>query len=142
MSKPFIRVDAGGAETLEDDRELKLIEKRKLAEMKRRLGVPGTQKVSKEERMPREVVEAMLFDRGTEVLDAAYSYFPEQTSRVVDELAAMIRGGRLVDKISGGELYAVFRQLGLRFNLKTSIKVQDRGRLVDLSEKLMTREEG
>lgn len=142
MSKPFIAEGPGGAENLEEDNELKLIERRKLAEMRKRITSSPTQKNPKEEKTPRQVVEEKLYDRGTEVLDAAYSFFPEQTAKIVDQLAEMVRGGKVPDKISGGELYAVFREMGLRFNLKTSIRVQDRGRLVDLSEKLMRKEEG
>jgi DNA-binding TFAR19-related protein (PDSD5 family) len=144
LSKPFIGEESGGAENLEEDSELKLIEQRKLAEMKRRISATtaATQKAPKEEKTPRQVVEEMLYDRGAEVLDAAYAYFPEQTPKIVEELAEMIKGGKLAEKISGGELYKVLREIGLRFNLKTSIKVQDRGKLVDLSEKLKRKEEG
>ena len=142
MSKPFIDGEEGGAENLEEDNELRLIERRKLAEMRRRITATPTQKAPGEEKTARQLVEEKLYDRGAEVLEAAYAYFPEQTPRIVEELAAMVREGRLAGKISGGELYSVFRQIGLRFNLKTSIKVQDRGRLVDLSEKLMRKEEG
>jgi DNA-binding TFAR19-related protein (PDSD5 family) len=127
---------------LEEDQELKLIEKRKLAEMKKKMITSAAEKPPKETKTARQVVEEMLYDRGIEVLDAAYTFYPEQTAKVVDELANMVKDGKLVDKISGGELYSVLRQLGLRFNLKTSIRVQDRGRLVDLSEKLMRKEEG
>jgi DNA-binding TFAR19-related protein (PDSD5 family) len=136
---------SGEAENLDEDNELKLIEQRKLAEMRKRIALTSAQKPPnppKEEKTSRQLVEERLYDRGTEVLDAAYSYFPAQTPKIVDELAAMVRDGKLVDKISGGELYAVFRQVGLRFNLKTSFKVQDRGRLVELSEKLRRKEDG
>ena len=128
---------------MEEDNELKLIEKRKLAEMKKRITATAAPKATpKEEKTSRQIVEEMLYDRGTEVLDAAYLYFPDQTPKIIDELATMVKEGKLVDKVSGGELYSLFRQIGLRFNLKTSIRVQDRGRLVDLSEKLMREEEG
>ncbi len=126
---------------MEEDQEIKLIEQRKLAEMKRRMTVSPQQKPEKEEKPAREVLAAMLYDRGDEVLDAAYSFYPKQTERVVEELAAMIRGRRLTEKISGGELYTVFRQLGLRFRLKTTFKVQERGKLIDLSEKLKRKED-
>jgi DNA-binding TFAR19-related protein (PDSD5 family) len=127
---------------LEEDNELKLLEQRKLNEMKKRITISTAQKAPKEEKTPRQMVEERLYDRGTEVLDAAYSIYPEQTAKIVDELSGMAKAGKLPDKISGGELFAVFREIGLRFNLKTSIKVQDRGRLVDLSEKLRRKEEG
>jgi hypothetical protein len=123
---------------MEEDADLKLLERRKMEEMRRRLKAVAPPK----EKSDREVVEGMLYDRGDEVLDAAYSFYPEETQRIVKELAEMIRGGRLAGKVAGGELLSVFRQLGLRFSLKTSIKVQDRGKLVDLSEKLSRKEEG
>lgn len=144
IRKRFIESENSTLLTLEEDAELKLIEQRKLAAMKRKiLTAPSqkTEKVEKAEKTSRQTVEQMLYDRGDEVLDAAYSFFPEQTEKIVGELAGMIRSGRLTERISGGELYSVFRQLGLRFNLKTSIKVQVNGKLVDLSEKFKLKED-
>jgi DNA-binding TFAR19-related protein (PDSD5 family) len=128
------------------DPELELIERRKLAAMRRRLEASGPRTeagVAKKpaEKTDRQVFEALLYDRGTEVLEAAYSYFPRETPLIVSELAREVRAGNLNRMISGGELYALFRQVGLRFQLKTSIKVQDRGKLVDLSEKLKLKED-
>jgi DNA-binding TFAR19-related protein (PDSD5 family) len=119
---------------MEEDRELKLIEQRKLEEMRRRL--KNAKPPPRLQKTDREVVEEMLYDRGDEVLEAAYSYYPKETERLVRELATMVRSGTFVEKLSGGEFYSILRQLGLRFNLKTSIKVEDKGKLVDLSEKL------
>ncbi len=126
--------EAGAQEVMEEDTDLKLIEQRKLEAMKKRIRVMAP--TPKVEKTDRQVVEGMLYDRGDEVLDAAYSFYPQETERVVKELAGMIRGGRLTEKVAGGELYSIFRQLGLRFRLKTSIRVMDQGKLVDLSEKL------
>ncbi|HUH82753.1 MAG TPA: hypothetical protein VLX33_02610 [Nitrososphaerales archaeon] len=119
---------------MEEDSDLKLLEQRKLEEMRRRLkaSVPS----AKVEKTDRQVVEGMLYDRGDEVLDAAYSFYPEETGKLVKELAGMIKDGRLTEKVAGGELLSIFRELGLRFRLKTSIRVMDQGKLVDLSEKL------
>jgi len=119
---------------MEDDVDLKLLEQRKLEAMRRRLKAAAPP--AKQEKTERQVVEEMLYDRGDEVLDAAYSFYPNETARLVKELATMIRDGRLAEKVAGGELLSIFRQLGLRFRLKTSIKVMDQGKLVDLSEKL------
>lgn len=124
---------------MEEDTELRLLERRKLEAMRKR--IKTTPQPAKEKRSDRQVVQEMLFDRGDEVLDAAYSFYPVQTERMVKELAGMVREGRLKDRVSGGELYSIFRQLGLRFRLKTSIRVQDRGKLVDLSEKLSRKDE-
>ncbi len=129
-----------GPKVLEEDAEIRLLERRKLEAMKKRF--KATSAPAKVDKSDRQVVEGILYDRGDEVLDAAYSFYPRQTQEMVKELAGMIRGGRLTDRVSGGELYSIFRQLGLRFRLKTSIKVQDRGKLVDLSEKLSRKEDG
>ena len=123
---------------MEDDAEIKLLERRKLEALRRRL--KATAAPAKKDKTDRELVEEMLYDRGDEVLEAAYGFYPEQTEAMVKELAGMIRDGRLSERVTGGELYSIFRQLGLRFRLKTSIKVQDRGKLVDLSEKLSRKE--
>jgi acetylornithine deacetylase/succinyl-diaminopimelate desuccinylase-like protein len=124
----------GAPRKMEEDTDLRLLEQRKLEELRRRL--KASAQAPKAEKTDREVVEGALYDRGDEVLEAAYSFYPKETERLVKELAGIIRDGRLTERIAGGELLSIFRQLGLRFNLKTSIKVMDQGKLVDLSEKL------
>jgi DNA-binding TFAR19-related protein (PDSD5 family) len=124
---------------MEEDADLKMLEQRKLESIRRRLKAAEPQ--PRAQKSDREVVLGMLYDRGDEVLNTAYSFYPKQTERLVKELAGMIREGRLAEKVTGGELYSIFRQLGLRFRLNTTIKVQDRGKLVDLSEKLGRKEE-
>ncbi len=134
---------------LEEDAELNLINARKLAELKKRaqrasaastLAAAAAQKPAK---TSREVVLDALYDRGDEVLQTAYQAYPRQTEIIVDQLARLLiqNGGR--ERISGGELYELFRNLGIRFSLKTTIKVQDKGRFVDLKDKLkMDMQEG
>ncbi len=119
---------------MEEDADLKLLEQRKLEAMKKRIRAAAPQ--PKAEKTDRQVVEEMLYDRGDEVLEAAYSFYPKETEELVKEIAGIIRNGRLKEKVAGGELLSIFRQLGLRFRLNTSIRVMDQGKLVDLSEKL------
>jgi DNA-binding TFAR19-related protein (PDSD5 family) len=126
--------ETSGQKAMEEDADLKLLEQRKLEAMRRRL--KSASPPSQQEKTDRQVVEGMLYDRGDEVLDAAYSFYPKETERLVKEIATMIRDGRLTEKVAGGELLSIFRQLGLRFRLRTSIRVMDQGKLVDLSEKL------
>lgn len=125
---------------LEEDRDLRLINAKKLAEMKRRAGqaAPPSQPKAKEkvEKSSREVVAAILYDRGDEVLETAYAAYPREMEMIVDQIAKFVKDGKLTDGISGGELYSILRELGMRFSLNTSIRVQDRGRLVDLKDKL------
>lgn len=139
VSNRFMATGMGASENMEEDTDLKLLEQRKMEELRRRL--KASAQATKAEKTDREVVEGMLYDRGDEVLEAAFSFYPKETERLVKELAGMIRDGRVTEKVAGGELLSIFRQLGLRFSLKTSIRVMDQGKLVDLSEKLGRKDE-
>jgi len=126
---------------MEEDAELKLITQRKLAQMKR-MAATTSAKPQKAEKTDRQVVAEMLVDRGDEVLEAAYSYYPNETDHIVKELSRLIREGKFNERISGGELYSLFRNLGLRFKLNTSMKVEEKGRLIDIGEKFRLKREG
>ena len=126
---------------MEEDTELKLITQRKLAQMKR-MAATTSAKPQKAEKTDRQVVAKMLVDRGDEVLEVAYSYYPNETDRIVRELSRLIREGKFNEKISGGDLYSLFRNLGLRFKLNTSMKVEEKGRLIDIGEKFRLKREG
>ncbi|HYC26625.1 MAG TPA: DNA-binding protein [Nitrososphaerales archaeon] len=124
---------------MEEDADIKLLERRKMEELRRKIKAAAPP--PKAEKTDREVLQGVLFDRGDEVLDAALSQFPRETGRLVRELAQMVKSGRVTEPIGGGELLSIFRQLGLRVRMNTSIRVQDRGKLVDLSEKLSRKDE-
>ncbi len=126
---------------MEEDAELNLITQRKLARMKR-MAATTSAKPQKAEKTDRQVVAKMLVDRGDEVLEAAYSYYPNETDHIVRELSRLIREGKFNERISGGELYSLFRNLGLRFKLNTSMKVEEKGRLIDIGEKFRLKREG
>jgi hypothetical protein len=127
---------------LEEDSELSRINARKMAELKKRIEIATAPKpVKPQEKSSREIVNSKLYDRGDEVLDAAYSYYPKETPVVVDHLANYLRQNPGTEKISGGELLSIFRTIGLRFSLKTSIKVQERGKFVDLADKFKIKRE-
>ncbi len=124
---------------MEEDADLKLLEQRKMEAMRRRIRAATPSE--KREKSDKEVLQTMLYDRGDEVLDAAYQFYPKETEGVVSELAGMVRDGRLREKISGGELLSIFRQVGLRFRLQTSMKVEDKGKFVDISERFRKRDD-
>jgi DNA-binding TFAR19-related protein (PDSD5 family) len=139
----FIQAEGAPSGTvMEEDAELKLITQRKLAEMRKRAQAVKPQKKGKAEKTDQEVVLGALFDRGDEVLETAYAAYPADTKAVVKEIASLVRSGRLTEKISGGELYSLLRSLGMRFSLSTTMKVEEKGRLVDISEKLRVKKEG
>ena len=135
---------------LDEDAELNFINARKLAELKRRAQVASAASALSKNAAPpkpakssKDVLLAALYDRGDEVLQTAYQAYPRQTEVVVEQLARLLIQNGARERISGGELYQLFRNLGLRFSLKTTIKVQDKGKFVDLKDKLkMDMEEG
>jgi DNA-binding TFAR19-related protein (PDSD5 family) len=131
---------------LDEDAELRLINARKLAELKRRASMSTTvspPSPPKPAKSDKDVLLEVLYDRGDEVLLTAYQAYPRQTEIVVAQLARLLKQNGMRERISGGELFQLFRNLGLRFSLKTTIKVQDKGRFVDLKDKLkMDMEEG
>jgi DNA-binding TFAR19-related protein (PDSD5 family) len=131
---------------LDEDAELNLINARKLAELKRRASIASAvtpPPAPKQVKSDKDVVLEVLYDRGDEVLQTAYQAYPRQTQIVVAQLARLLKQNGMRERISGGELYQLFRNLGLRFSLKTTIKVQDKGKFVDLKDKLkMDMQEG
>jgi len=128
---------------LDEDSELRMINARKLAELRRRAEQAASASTPKPEKTNREIVLEALYDRGDEVLEIAYQTFPRETGIIVDQMAKLMKQTGRRERISGGELYSLFRSIGLRFKLDTTIKVQESGRLVDLKDKLkMKAEEG
>ena len=133
---------------MEDDKELRLITAKKMAALRRRVETAAAAaEVAKApkpaEKTNREVLTEFLFDRGDEVLETAYNYYPSQTSILVDQLADYLKSHPDTEKIRGGELYAIFRKVGIRFPLNTTIKVQERGKFIDLKDKFkIKRDEG
>ncbi|MDQ4057246.1 MAG: double-stranded DNA-binding protein, partial [Thermoproteota archaeon] len=53
----------------------------------------------------------------------------------------LIKAGEISQRISGGELLALFRSIGLKIRVNTSIKIEDHGKLVSLSDKLKQQNE-
>ena len=84
----------------------------------------------------REIISGYLYDRGEEVLNLAESQFPLQTKSIVSGLVELIKVGELKQNISGGELLALFRSVGINVRINTSIKIEDHGKLVSFSDKL------
>ncbi len=100
---------------------------------KAKKSAPTQEKPSK---TPREIVHSYLYDRGDEVLNAAYAQFPVQTEAIVVKISELILGGEIQSRISGGELLSLFRSVGLRVRIDTSIKVEKDGKLISFSDRL------
>jgi DNA-binding TFAR19-related protein (PDSD5 family) len=122
--------------TSSEDSELRLIMNRKLREL-----MAKASKEAKQEKTPRDILLSHLVDRGEEVLAAAEAQYPNETKAIVIKLAELYSSGRMEGDISGGELLYLFRRLGLDVRIETSIKVEEHGKLVDLSDKFKIRKE-
>jgi len=89
---------------------------------------------------PRKVLSSILTGRGPEVLETARRYYPAEIAELESRLAQSIVAGGLAGPISGEELYAFLRRLGLVFSLDIKIRVREGGKLKSLEEKLRGKE--
>lgn len=119
---------------MSDDAELDRLMAKRRAELERRA------RMSKEREAPppdpRKVLVSRLGYRGLEVLENAERQFPRQAAAVVQQLAGLISSGELREQLDGGKLLYVFRLVGLNVRVQTSIRVEQDGKMVSLSEKI------
>ncbi len=125
----------------EEDKELELLKAKRLLEMQKNISKQQKleEKATKQEPnilSPREIVIKQLGYRGLEVLENAESQFPEETKLVVDKLAELIQSGEVTETIDGGKLLTLFRSVGIRVRVQTTINVEQDGKLVSWSDKL------
>jgi DNA-binding TFAR19-related protein (PDSD5 family) len=123
---------------MSEDRDIEIIKARKLRELKEKAAaLEKRSKVAQPARKSaREIVSSYLYDRGDEVLNLAYAQYPAQTEAIVTRIAELMTAGEITSRISGGELLALFRSVGLNVRVNTTIKVEDKGKLISFSEKL------
>jgi len=123
----------------EEDKELELLKKRRLAEMEKNLAYKKVQqqKDSKPvQENPRDLLLKKLGYRGLEVLQNAESQYPTETKIVVEKLGELLASGEIDEEIDGGKLLALFRSVGINVRLQTKINVEKDGKFVSISEKL------
>ncbi|HZE78434.1 MAG TPA: DNA-binding protein [Nitrososphaeraceae archaeon] len=124
----------------QDDPDIEIIKARKLKELREQAAaLEKAKKVEKQQQQPktsRDIITSYLYDRGEEVLNLAESQFPNQTRTIVDRIAEFIKAGEINQRISGGELLALFRSIGINIRINTSIKIEDHGKMVSFSDKL------
>ncbi|MFQ5920727.1 MAG: DNA-binding protein [Nitrososphaerales archaeon] len=128
-----------------DDPEVEIIKAKKLREMKKKMMMEEKKKAMEEEkgRRPktdREVLFDHLVERGDEVLSAAERQYPKEMAMIVTKFAQLIRNGEVLGMISGGDLLALLRAIGLRVRMDTRIRVEEHGKLISLSERLKSDE--
>ena len=129
-----------------DDPEIDIINARKLRELREKAAALERAKANQQQaqsssstsrpKSSREVLSPYLYDRADEVLDLAYGQYPVQTEAIVTRIARLISDGEITNRISGGELLMLFRSVGLKVRVNTTIKVEDNGKFVSFSDKL------
>lgn len=122
---------------MSDDSDIEIIKARKMMELRKKA---AAQEKAKAVKTPKETVLSFLYDRGDEVLKAAYAQYPTQTEAIVNRIAELAAAREIQQKISGGELLSLFRSIGMRVRLDTSIKIEDHGKMVSFSEKVKQNE--
>ena len=123
----------------EEDKELELLKAKRLREMQKNLSQKQRSEEPKEipvTTSPREMVVKQLGYRGLEVLENAEAQFPEETRLVIAKLAELFQSGEITEIIDGGKLLTLFRSLGIRVRVQTTINVEQDGKLVSWSDKI------
>ena len=124
----------------DDDPDIRIIKARKMKELQKQAAIHEKMKARKQhENQPRtdmEIINSYLYNRGEEVLNLSESQFPIQTKAVVKKIVELIKLGEINQRISGGELLALFRSIGMNVRVNTSIRIEDHGKLVSFSDKL------
>jgi len=125
----------------DEDPELARIKARKMKQLKEKAAL--IEKIKEDEIKTnmtkiddKEVLLKYLYDRGDEVLRLAELQFPVQTRIIVKRIVELIKSGEIDSNISGGELLAIFRSVGLRIRVDTNIRIEDHGKFISFGEKL------
>src|ERR671922_639359 len=130
----------------QEDPDIALINARKMKELRAKAAAfekakKREQQLTSPKETDREIISTYLYDRGEEVLKLAESQYPFQTKAILARIIELIKTGEISQRISGGELLALFRSIGLKIRVNTSIKIEDHGKLVSLSDKLKQQNE-
>jgi DNA-binding TFAR19-related protein (PDSD5 family) len=127
----------------EEDPELQKIKARKMKQMKEKAKL--FEKMKEDETKAKTEVSKIddkqillkyLYDRGDEVLELAELQFPVQTKIIINRIVDLIKSGEIDSLISGGEMLAIFRSVGLRIRVDTNIRIEEHGKLISFGEKL------
>ena len=114
------------------DKELEAIRKKRLKELQKRI-IPKVQKTTTNIES-KEVLGRIFKGRAQEVFNASASQFPQETEKI-KKLLIKLALERKISEISGEQLFALLRQVGLPIKLNTSINYYGKGKTKSLSEK-------
>jgi DNA-binding TFAR19-related protein (PDSD5 family) len=120
--------------------DLELQRQKRVLELRRKMLQSQAKSVAAPEpkptESPRDATRKILAGRGAEVMETARRYYPAEIERLESSIAALITQGRLKGPVSGEELYAFLRRLGLVFSMDIKIRIKEHGELKSIEEKL------
>lgn len=128
------------------DEELEALRRKRLEKLRRRLeketrtkSQKGEQKVlaaEKRAETSKDILNRFFIGRAWEVLNAAKAQYPQVGRHIENTLVKLIKEGQIRSRISGTELYGLFRRLGYRVRLQTRIQVLEHGKVKSLEDKI------
>ncbi|RLF25107.1 MAG: hypothetical protein DRN15_00155 [Thermoprotei archaeon] len=119
-----------------EDEELELLRRKKLLELQKKLLIESIKREEREETDPEDIVRRNLTEKAQEVFEAAKAQYPMLTKRLVPILAKLIVNKEVETPIDAIRLYNIYLNLGVRIRLPTRIRFYEKGRYIDLKEKL------
>ena len=122
---------------MEKDKEIEMLKAKKLLALRNRLEKQKEIDENKnEQKNDRELLMSRLVNRADEVFKIAETNYPRETVIITNRIMELVRSGAIKGNIDGGELLQIFRRLGLRIRLDSSIKIAKDGKVVSLTDKI------
>ena len=122
---------------MEKDKEIEMLKAKKLLALRKRVEKQKEIDENKnEQKNDRELLMSRLVNRADEVFKIAETNYPRETVIITNRIMELVRSGAIKGDIDGGELLQIFRRLGLRVRLDSSIKIAKDGKVVSLTDKI------
>jgi DNA-binding TFAR19-related protein (PDSD5 family) len=125
----------------DEDKELEMLNAKRLAEMKKNLSIQNqsSENIPEESKKPkfslRDYVVNNLGYRGMEVLQNAEYQFPNESKIIIEKLGELISSGDINETLDGGKLLVLFRSVGLNIRMENKINVEKDGKFISIAEK-------
>ena len=114
------------------DKELETIRQKRLKELQQQILLKEKQIEAKID--TNTVLSKLFKGRALEVFNASALQFPKETDKIKKLLVKLALDGK-ISEITGEQLFALLRQVGLPVKLNTSINYYGKGKTKTLSEK-------
>lgn len=128
---------------MSEDSELSHLKRKRMLEMRKhylekqqkKADIDASKKT--EENMdPEKVLRDTFIDRAWEVWEAAKYQYPQVSEQISKAIVAAKQSGKLKDKITGEQLFWLFKRIGLRVRLQTHIRIVKSGEIKSIAQKL------